>query len=93
MYFSFLPSLLPNLTLGGGATYMSSRWMNDANTLELPSYWRYDAMATYVINRNINIRLNVLNLADKTIYDGSHVGIFANVSPGRSAIATVNFSY
>ena len=85
--------LLPNLTLGGGATYMSSRWMNDANTLELPSYWRYDAMATYVINRNINIRLNVLNLADKTIYDGSHVGIFANVSPGRSAIATVNFSY
>lgn len=82
-----------SLTLGGGATYMSKRWMNDANTLQLPSYWRYDAMAAYTINRNIDIRLNVLNLSDKTIYDGSHVGLFANVAPGRSAIATVNFKY
>ena len=81
------------LSVGGGATYMSHRWMDDANTLGVPAYWRYDAMVSYAINKNLDIRLNVLNIGDKLIYEGSHVGIFANVAPGRSALVTANFRY
>ena len=85
--------ITPAWTVGGGATYMSHRWMNDANTLGVPSYWRYDAMVSYAINKNVDLRLNLLNLSDKLIYEGSHVGLFANVAPGRSAMLTANFKF
>lgn len=83
----------PAFTVGGGANYMSHRWMNDANTLGVPSYWRYDAMLSYKVNRHLELQLNVLNLTDETIYEGSHVGLFANVGPGRSGMLTANFKY
>lgn len=83
----------PALTLGGGATYMSHRWMNDANTLGVPSYWRFDAMVSYAVHKNVDLQLNLLNLSDKLIYEGSHVGIFANVAPGRSAVLSANFKF
>ncbi len=83
----------PAFTVGGGANFMSKRWMNDANTMHLPSYWRYDAMASYRVSKNLDFRLNVQNLSDETIYDGSHVGLFANVAPGRAAILTANISF
>ena len=84
---------IQKFTIGGGATYMSDRWMDDANTLGVPSYWRYDLMGTYKIDDNVNVRVNIQNLTDETIYEGSHVGLFANVGAGRSAFATVNFSF
>ncbi|TMS57287.1 TonB-dependent siderophore receptor [Imbroritus primus] len=85
--------ITPAFTIGGGAFYMSNRFANDANTLVLPSYWRFDAMASYRFNKHFDVRLNVNNLADKTIYDGSHVGLFANVAPGRSAMLTANWKF
>ncbi len=85
--------ITPAITLGGGANYMSQRWMNDANTLGVPSYWRFDAMASYAVNKNVNLRLNVNNLTNKLIYEGSHVGLFANVAPGRSVTLTADFAF
>jgi len=82
-----------DFTLGGGAYYMSDRYMNDANTLRVPSYWRFDAMASYRINQHVSLRLNVTNLTDKLIYEGSHVGLFANVAPGRAVRLTANLKY
>ncbi|MDH4567718.1 TonB-dependent siderophore receptor [Pseudomonas sp. BN414] len=80
-------------TIGGGANYMDERYLDDANTRKLESYWRYDAMLGYKVNRNLDLQLNILNLADETIYDASHVGVFANVAPGRSAELTANFRF
>ncbi|THF67401.1 TonB-dependent siderophore receptor [Pseudothauera nasutitermitis] len=80
-------------TVGGGANYMDKRYMNDANTISVDSYWRYDAMLGYKVSKNIDLRLNVLNVTDETIYDASHVGLFANVAPGRSAELTANFRF
>ena len=85
--------ITPAFTIGGGAYYMSNRFANDENTLVLPSYWRFDAMASYRLNKHFDVRLNLNNLADKTIYDGSHVGLFANVAPGRSAMLTANWKF
>ncbi len=85
--------VLPELTVGGGATYVGKRFVNDANTLELPSSWRYDAMAQYQVNKQFDIRLNLNNLTDERIYDASHVGLFALMAPGRSAMLTATYRY
>lgn len=84
---------IQKFTVGGGATYMSDRWMDDANTLGVPAYWRYDLMGSYAIDDNVNVRVNVQNLSDETIYEGSHVGLFANVGAGRSGFVTLNFNF
>ncbi|WP_442112094.1 TonB-dependent receptor [Pseudomonas sp. NUPR-001] len=80
-------------TVGAGANYMDERYMNDANTVTIDDYWRYDAMVGYKVNKNLDLQLNVLNLTDETIYDASHVGLFATVAPGRSAELTANFKF
>lgn len=80
-------------TVGAGANYMDQRYMNDANTVSIDDYWRYDAMVAYKVNKHLDLQLNVLNLTDETIYDASHVGLFATVAPGRSAELTANFRF
>gem|GEM_PF-5844649 len=42
---------------------------------------------------NVDLQLNLLNLTDETIYDASHVGLFATVAPGRSAELTFNLRF
>ncbi|WP_447592945.1 TonB-dependent receptor [Aquipseudomonas campi] len=86
-------ALTDKWTIGGGTNYMDARYLDDANTRKLDAYWRYDAMVGYKVNQNLDLQLNVLNLADETIYDASHVGVFANVAPGRSAELTANFRF
>ncbi|MDD2869553.1 TonB-dependent siderophore receptor [Neomegalonema sp.] len=78
----------PALTLGGGVSYMSDRFASDDNTLELPSHVRVDLMASYEFNDNFTLRLNANNVFDEKIYDGSHVGLFANMAPGRLVTLT-----
>jgi catecholate siderophore receptor len=80
-------------TAGGGITYMGERFMNDANTLSVDSYYRVDAMLSYEVTKNLNLRLNLNNLTDETIYDASHVGLFAVVAPGRSATLTATYKF
>jgi catecholate siderophore receptor len=83
----------PRWSIGGGATYMDARYMNDANTISVPDYWRYDAMLGYKVNKSLDLQLNVMNLTDETIYDASHVGMFATVAPGRSAELSAHFKF
>ena len=85
--------VLPGLTIGGGATYMGARWANDANTLKLPSYVRWDAMVRYEVNKRLSVQLNVNNITDKPLYDASHVGLFATVAPGRSVMLNATYRF
>ncbi|WP_211461013.1 TonB-dependent receptor [Collimonas silvisoli] len=85
--------LTSQLTVGGGGNYMSERFVDDSNARKLPSYWRYDAMVSYKVSKHLDFRLNLLNLSNATIYDASHVGIYATIAPGRSALLTANFKY
>ncbi len=80
-------------TVGGGATYTGKRFMNAANTSALPSQWRVDAMATYKINDQADLQLNVNNIFDENLYDASHVGIFANVQAGRNAMLKLRYRF
>jgi catecholate siderophore receptor len=81
------------VTVGGGATYVGMRYANDANTLELPSYVRYDAMAKYNVNRRFSLQFNVNNITDNEMYDASHVGLFAMVAPGRSYMLNATYRF
>lgn len=82
-----------DITLGGGATYFSRRYGNAANTLYVPSFWRFDAMASYQVAENVGLRLNVLNLTNERYYDKPYTTHFATVAPGRSATLTASFSF
>ncbi len=85
--------LTPALSIGGGASYTGMRYADDANSLELPSWVRYDAMARYEVNQRLSVQFNVNNIADKPLYDASHVGLFATVAPGRSYLLSATYRF
>lgn len=80
-------------TVGGGVSYVGERFVNDDNTLTLPSHTLYDAMVGYRMSRNLELQLNVNNITDTRVYDASHVGLFANVGQGRSYMLNANYSF
>lgn len=84
---------LPDLTVGAGAYYVDKQYGNNANTTQIPSYWRFDAMAAYRFNKHASLQLNVFNLFDKTYYDKAYTAHYAGIAPGRSGILNLKLSY
>ena len=85
--------ILPKLSVGGGATYMSERFGDTANTKSVDSYWKYDAMVSYAITQNIDFQLNANNLTDERYYDRVYTTHMATIAPGRSIIGSLKFKY
>ncbi|MBU4626451.1 TonB-dependent siderophore receptor [Pseudomonas sp. BF61] len=81
------------LTVGGGAFYVDDVYGDPANTVYVPSYTRYDAMASYKLTKNVDLQLNVQNLTDKTYYDKAYGAHFANQAAGRTALLTTSFHF
>jgi catecholate siderophore receptor len=75
----------PLWTIGGGAIYQSDAFVNTANTAYVPSYWRFDAMASYKVTRNSTLQLNLYNLTDAFYFAQYYQG-HAVPASGRSAI-------
>lgn len=86
-------NITPAFNMGAGVNYTGTRYVNDANTQKFSPYARVDATIGYRVNDNLDLRINVQNLTNKLYYDASHVGLFANVAPGRSALLTANLRY
>ena len=80
-------------TVGGGSVFTARRYSNAANTVKLPSYWRFDAMVAYKITEQVDIQLNVQNLLDEIYYDAPRGAAAAIVAPGRTALLTTNFKF
>jgi catecholate siderophore receptor len=63
------------LTLGGGAQYVGSSFVGRPDTADrvipngqvgkLPSYTVFNLMASYEVNKNLSVRLNIDNVGDK----------------------------
>ena len=85
--------VMPKLTIGGGAFYVDEVYGDTANTVYVPSYTRYDAMASYKLTKNVDLQLNVQNLTDVTYYDKAYAAHFANQAAGRTALLTTNFHF
>lgn len=77
---------------GVGALYVDDRFSNNTNTRMAPDYWVYDAMASWYLDDNFAVRLNVKNLTDEDYIDqvgGGH----AVPGEGRVAIASLDFRF
>ncbi|MFV0644746.1 MAG: TonB-dependent receptor [Sphingomonadaceae bacterium] len=86
-------NITPEFDMGGGVNYTGTRYVNDANTQKFKPYARVDLTVGYKASDALAFRINVQNLTNKLYYDASHVGLFANVAPGRSALLTASLNY
>lgn len=86
-------AVLPQLTLGAGAIAMDKVYGDAANTKYVPGYVRYDAMARYNVNKNVDLQLNLNNLSDKRYFTKAYASHYATEAEGRSAVLSVNFKY
>ena len=85
--------VMPQLTLGAGAVAMDKVYGNAANTKYVPGYVRYDAMARYNVNKNVDLQLNVNNLSDARYFTKAYSSHYATEAEGRSAVLSLNFKY
>lgn len=85
--------ILPQFTLGAGAIYSDKVYGDIANIKWVPSYVRYDAMARYSVNKNIDLQLNLNNLSDKRYFTKAFASHYATEAEGRNAVLAINFKY
>jgi catecholate siderophore receptor len=87
-----------NLTVGGGARYSGEMKRGTDGAVGTPdhteSYWVFDAMASYPVNRNLDLQLNVYNLFDKNYVAAINKSGY-RYTPGtpRSAMLSANFRF
>jgi catecholate siderophore receptor len=83
-------AITPEIELGGGMTYMGQSYANNTDTVQVPQYFRFDAMAAYHFP-TFDIRLNVFNLTDEKFYDQiiASDGGRAVPASGRTAMLTL----
>jgi catecholate siderophore receptor len=86
-------AVTPSFTIGGGATYVDERFGNTANTVSIPDYWRYDAMAAVEIGQRLNLQINLQNLTDEVYFVRPYQNHYAALGAARSAVvsATIDF--
>jgi len=93
--------VLPPLTVGAGAYYVGKTFGGSgqgtagggAHGTYMPAYWRFDAMASYQVHKNLSLQLNALNLTDKVYYARNNGNHHADFGPGRQFILTANLKY
>lgn len=93
--------VLPPLTVGAGAYYVGKTFGGSgqgtagggASGTYMPAYWRFDAMASYQVHKNLSLQLNALNLTDKVYYARNNGNHHADFGPGRQFILTANLKY
>jgi catecholate siderophore receptor len=62
--------------IGGGPTYVSSRYNNAANVARIEGHVLWDATIAYQLTKNVQLRLNGINLTNDLYYSnisGGHV--------------------
>jgi len=96
---TYKPGFVPGLSVGGGARWQDKTWGDVWHSTlgtgkhTVDSYWLFDAMASYQIDKNLSVNLNVNNLFDKKYYT-----IFSWYSTytwgeGRNAMLTLKYKF
>ncbi|MGK5007422.1 catecholate siderophore receptor Fiu [Janthinobacterium sp. LB2P70] len=86
------------LKIGGGARYVGEMLRGTDGAVGTPArvdaYWVFDAMATYTVNKNLDLQLNAYNLADKTYVAAiNKSGFRYTPSQPRSFSLTANIKF
>ena len=79
------------LSLGLGLTYQDASFANDDNAVELPSYVRVDASASYQVSEALQVQLNIENLFDRDYFPNAHTN--NNITVGAPVNATLGVKY
>jgi catecholate siderophore receptor len=87
-------AITPHWEIGGGPTYMSARYAATNNLVEVGGYTRWDATAAYH-QKKWDVRLNVLNLTNKSYYDALIQSDGGRSVPavGRTFLATADYRF
>ncbi|WBO22552.1 TonB-dependent receptor [Sphingomonas abietis] len=100
--------ITPKLTLGGGAIYMSKVYGGYSDTRAVqngavvitktratyvPSYWRFDANASYQLTDMVKLQINALNVGNKRYFDKAYAAHYANQAAGRTVLGTISVRY
>ncbi len=87
-------AFIPHWEVAGGMAYVSSRYANNTNTVQVPNYVRWDASLAYR-QRNFDVRLNVFNLGNKNYFDQLIQSDGGRSVPGmrRSAMLSANYRF
>lgn len=77
---------------GGGTRFIGERFGNNINTRVVESYWVADAMMSYQLTKNFDLRLNLNNIGDKYYLDRIGGG---HIIPGaaRSVLVSTSFRF
>jgi catecholate siderophore receptor len=78
--------------VGGGVTYMSSRYASNTNVVTAPGFTRFDATVAYH-QPKYDIRLNWLNVADKDYIAALIPSDGGRLIPGIGSTALVSLTY
>jgi len=82
------------LSLNGRIIRTSSRYLNNANTLKLSGFTRFDVGARYrteIVGKEVTLRANIENLTDKRYWLAS--GTFATNGAGRTYMLSASVNY
>jgi catecholate siderophore receptor len=87
-----------NLTIGGGARYSGEMKRGTDGAIGTPpfteAYWVFDAMASYPVNKQFDLQLNVYNLFDKDYVSAiNKSGFRYTPATPRSAMLTANVRF
>lgn len=96
---TYKPDFVPGLSIGGGGRWQDQTWGNVSHSTlgtikhTVASYWLLDAMASYQVDQNLSVNLNVNNLLDKKYYT-----IFSWYSTytwgeGRNTMLTLKYKF
>jgi catecholate siderophore receptor len=76
--------------IGGGPTYVSSRYNNAANAARIEGHVLWDATIAYQLTKNVQLRLNGINLTNDLYYSNISGG---HVVPGNGQTFILSTSF
>lgn len=89
----------PKFAFGGTATYESARFVGQPDSaaneeLGVPEYTVFDAFATYQVNRDMKVRLNVGNVFDEDYYLAAYrSGSFTYIGDRRNVRLSMEYNF
>jgi iron complex outermembrane recepter protein len=96
-FYTFHDGSLNGFGLGGGVRYVGDTAGSDDNSLIVPDYTLFDAAAQYDFSKlsprldGMSVRLNVLNVADKTYVSQCTNEVTCVYGNGRTILTTLRY--
>ncbi len=85
--------MTPHWSIAGGARYVGERYLDHANTSQLPDYKVYDATLSWQVNRSLALTLRGENLSDTDDYVLSPYGNQWILAEGRTVEAGLHYRF